>query len=72
MPDQEKKVWEFTCPECKEKVVYDPNDALIIASGAARRRVDTKPAYVYLSCANHHVRRYNLKETNQDGPGQRQ
>lgn len=62
MAEPEKKaVYEFTCPECKVKVIYDPADPQYSVFGASRRKKLVEPTYVYLLCVNDHRRRYDLK-----------
>lgn len=50
---------EFSCPECKAVVVYDPDDPLHIHEGAMLRKAGAgTKSIVYLTCDTGHVRRY--------------
>jgi hypothetical protein len=59
--DTTPRVLEFTCPECQNKVTYDPADPVHYAGGAMLRKVGgASPSIVYLTCVKGHVRRYQV------------
>lgn len=55
---------EFRCPSCQLPVTYDPENPMHYASGAMlRKKDDSGPSVVYLTCPNRHIHRYQVRDT---------